>query len=279
MYMLITPPEAPICGLSRSADPGHYVDLDEQGRVFGILALEELPATREGYDTRLRAGGHTQYTAGYLPYSLLSGWQQVRKDFAWVRAATAGLAQAETAEDRAFFTALLVQRQALALHNIGLWSHYVADASQPLHVSVHYNGWGNFPNPRGFTQARTIHAQFESDFVRAHANWEAVAALVPPPVDCGCPIQQRLRTYLRATLAQVEPLYELELTGAFREAGTPAGLDFVHARLAAGVAELRDLILEAWRSSATAQIGYPPLEVTAIEAGRLRVTRGSFWRD
>jgi hypothetical protein len=28
---------------------------------------------------------------------------------------------------------------------LGIWSHYGGDASQPLHVSIHYNGWGDYP--------------------------------------------------------------------------------------------------------------------------------------
>jgi hypothetical protein len=42
---------------------------------------------REQYDTLLRAKGITQYKAGYLPYSIVDGWQQIRKDFAYWRAA------------------------------------------------------------------------------------------------------------------------------------------------------------------------------------------------
>ena len=36
--------------------------------------------------------------------------------------------------------------------DLGDWAHFVGDGSQPMHVSVHFNGWGDFPNPRGFTR-------------------------------------------------------------------------------------------------------------------------------
>jgi hypothetical protein len=49
-------------------DPGHYVDLADDGSVEGVLPLAQLPDTREQYDTLLRAKGLTQYKAGYLPY-------------------------------------------------------------------------------------------------------------------------------------------------------------------------------------------------------------------
>jgi hypothetical protein len=75
-------------------DPGHYVNLTDDAKVMGIVPLHTLPVTREGYDTALRAGGSTQYKAGYLPYSIVDGWQQIRKDFGYWRAAVKG---AETA--------------------------------------------------------------------------------------------------------------------------------------------------------------------------------------
>ncbi len=260
-------------------DPGHYMNLDAEGLVAGLVPLDRLPASREAYDSLLRAGGSSQYRAGYLLYALHSGWQQTTKDFAWLRAALAGERLGETEADRAWFTALAAHRTQRALHNLGTWSHYVADASQPLHVSTHHNGWGPHPNPRGFTQDRGLHARFEGAFIRSQINWQAVAAALPAPRDCACTPRQRLVEYLRTTLAQVEPLYELEQTGAFRGQGTPQGVAFATARLAAGAAELRDLITLAWRASANEKVGWPAQSVAEMEAGRLRMHRAMFWAD
>ena len=33
-------------------DPGHYVDLADDGAVMGVLPLAQLPTTREEYDTQ-----------------------------------------------------------------------------------------------------------------------------------------------------------------------------------------------------------------------------------
>src|SRR5215470_9782048 len=133
-------------------DPGHYVDLADDGKVMGVLSLKDLPSTREDYDTDLRKKGFTQYKAGYLPYTIVDGWQQVRKDFAYWRALTKAIETAATPEERAWFEADLKRRERLTLHDIGIWSHYVGDASQPLHVSMHETGWGDHPNPRGYSQ-------------------------------------------------------------------------------------------------------------------------------
>jgi hypothetical protein len=104
-------------------DPGHYVDLGDNGEVMGVIPLDKLPPTREAYDTELRAKGFTQYKAGYLPYSIADGWQQIRKDFAYWRALTKGIETAATPEERAWFEADRHLREKLTIHGIGIWSH------------------------------------------------------------------------------------------------------------------------------------------------------------
>jgi len=34
-------------------DPGHYIDLTDDGKAMGIVPLGKLPVTREAYDTQL----------------------------------------------------------------------------------------------------------------------------------------------------------------------------------------------------------------------------------
>ncbi|HYG28548.1 MAG TPA: S1/P1 Nuclease, partial [Caulobacteraceae bacterium] len=49
----------------------------------------------------------------------------------------------------------------------------------------------------------------------------------------------------------------------------PRGRDFSEMVLAAAAAELRDLVVEAWRASANATVGWPETPVAEIEAGRV----------
>lgn len=107
---------------------------------------------------------------------------------------------------------------------------------------------------------------------------DRVAAAVRPYQDCGCPIEQRTKQYLRASLALVERVYELEAKGAFKR-GDPEGVEFAVQRLAAGAAELRDMIVDAWRASADAKVGYPPVNVRDIESKALVPTRAMFGSD
>jgi hypothetical protein len=253
-------------------DPGHYLDLGDDGKIAGVVDLNALPASRRDYDTALRAVHTDQYGMGYLPYTIIDGWEQLRTDFAIWRVDSYGEQHAASASDRAAFGVDRVRREAITLHDLGYWSHFVGDGSQPLHVSVHYNGWGNYPNPNGYSTSNTVHADFEGAFVRAHATLAGVVAHMKPFSPCGCAFETRVATYLQATQSHVVPLYELEKQGAFANA-TPAAIDFVDARLADGATMLRDAIGEAWLASEDQKVGYPnsatPRE---LESGKVAPT-------
>ncbi len=259
-------------------DAGHFVDLDDNAMVSGFLPLEALPATREAYDTALRSKSFTQYSAGYLPYAIVDGWQQLAKDFAYWRAATKAASNAATAEERAWFDADRQRRERLIIRDLGVWSHYVGDASQPMHVTEHFNGWGNFPNPRGFSISKDLHARFEGQFVKDNFDRDAVKRAVAPYRACACTIQDRTRAILLESQAQVVPLYELEQKDTFK-GHNEAGTAFVTQRLAAGAAMTRDMIVDAWRASAVLGVGYPEIKVRDIESGARILMRDDFGRD
>jgi hypothetical protein len=256
-------------GRTRDADwdPAHYLDLGDDGTIGGTLKLAQLPPTREAYDTALRGGvrAFDQYSVGYLPYEIVDGYELVVKDFAIWRVDAYGEAHGPAA-DRAWFAADRPLRETLTLRDIGVWGHFVGDASQPLHVSVHFNGWGDYPNPGGYTQSHVIHAYFETDFVNAHASPEAVLPKMPPYAASSAPIMGRVEAYLAATNAHVPEVYRFWDAGAFA-AGTPAAVDFTLDRLAAGATMLRDLIADAYAESADAKVGYPEYDVRDILDG------------
>ncbi|MDB5481128.1 MAG: Nuclease [Caulobacteraceae bacterium] len=248
-------------------DPGHYVNIGDDGTIFGGPSIKALPPTRAAYDTALRAVGADSWKAGYLPYSIIDGWQQLAKDLAYWRADEAGAATAADPAHRAWLAADGVERQALILRDLGTLSHYVGDGSQPLHVTVHFNGWGPFPNPNGYTQER-VHGPFEGEFVRNTVSQGTVRAAMAPYGDCRCGIAQWTSAYLTATRAEVAPFYDLQKAGGF-VSGDSRGRAFAAARLAAAASALRDLVVDAWRSSATRRVGWPELGVAEVEAGKV----------
>jgi len=254
-------------------DPGHYIDLDDSAKVEGAVDLDALPGSRRDYDTALRKAGTNEYAVGYLPYSLEDGWEQVRVDFAMWRIDRVGETKATSADDRAWFAKDRTLRETLTLRDIGVWSHYVGDASQPLHATIHFNGWGKYPNPNGYSDSNDVHSKFESAFVQAHATLVDVIAHMHPYKTCSCTIQQHVAQYLHATLAQVVPLYEIDKRGGFAS-GTPEAVDFVQARLGDGATMLRDMIVDAWNDSGNMKVGYPRgITPKDAEAGTALPTR------
>lgn len=287
-------------------DPGHYINLDDRGYAapsagfpqIAALNIENLLApgqTRRDFDTLLRqnapSGTVTQYS-GYLPFNMVDLWQQIRKDFAYVRVLTAALASKATAStDRALFERALRVRQSLTLRDIGMWAHFVGDASQPMHVSIHYNGWGDGPNPQNFSTAH-IHAAFEGAFVKHFVRRDDILQHLAPYLSCEalthvphCPgIEGRVRVYLSRTLAQVTPLYALTKRAGgddpwLNATPTAEQKSFVIARLVAGAQEMRDELVDAWRSAATISVGYPAIAVADIESGRHVYTATDFAAD
>jgi hypothetical protein len=251
-------------------DPGHYIDLYDDQTVFGGPKIDNLPPTREDFDTAMRAVGQSQYKAGYLYYALIEGWLQLRIDFAYWRVLAAAEAAATDPARKAEYAADRKLREMLILRDLGYWSHFVADTSQPLHVSIHFNGWGNFPNPNNYSNSNTLHARFEGEFVHNNVTMADLrAALTDRPArDCACTIEQRTVQYILDSFKNIVPLYELEGKTAF-VTGNAAGKAFAVERVAAAVAEVRDLVVFAWQSSATATVGFPVINVADVLAGKV----------
>lgn len=254
------------------SDPRHYVDIGDDGLIEKTVSLAKLPRDMEAYGEALAAVHSDPYRTGYLPYSIADGWEQVRKDFAYWRAFDYLTQHAASAQFKAQFAAERARREMLAIHDIGVWAHFVGDGSQPLHTSIHFNDGG-------------VHARFEGEFVRAHVTVGAVAQLVESggPRDIGHRIGQeellaQIGTYLIATNSQVPQLYSIEKRGGFRKA-TPEAIVFTTARVADGARELRDLVVQAWDNSAYESVGYPEIPVNAILNGRVTPGPAAFGND
>ena len=249
-------------------DQGHFFDMNDDGSALGGPKVGALPPTRQDYEKALQAAGTDSWKAGYLPYSILEYQQQVMQDFAYWKALKFAESTPAGAAHTAFFTADRVRRERLILIDIGYLSHFVGDGSQPLHVSVHFNGWGDYPNPAGYTTSRTLHGDFEGGLVRQSVTQADVDKAMAPlrVVESGVDIHE-VGAYLAATGAQVVPLYELEKAGGLK-AGDPRGAAFATRQIAIGASELRDLIVMAWRGADKQSVGYRPIPLADILSGK-----------
>lgn len=257
-------------------DPGHYLDLGDDGTIDGV-ALSALPDDMSDYAVALEPAHTTPWRVGYLPYSIMDGFEQLREDFAYWRVDAYGAEHASDPVLRSRFAIDRAVRELLTIRDLGVWGHFVGDGSQPLHVTVHYNGWGNYPNPNNYTQAH-IHSPFESDFVDRYvttadveAQLTAAETAAPDHLLSQNEVATMTASYLEGTAAAVGPLYRLWAAGGFTS-GSPEAVSFTAKQLARGADELRDLSALAWRNSLYASVGYPSQSVQQILDGRIPLT-------
>lgn len=254
-------------------DPGHYLDIDDDGTIAGVVRLDALPKDMRTYGDDLEKASTDPYRMGYVPYSIMDGFERVRKDFAIWRVDDYETAHAPTPELRAAFASDRALREDLTLRDIGDWGHFVGDGCQPLHITIHFNGWGNYPDPHGYTKEH-IHSFFESTFVNEYAKIGDVRAKMAPyvPLDPATLLSQEqiaamVGSYLIGTSKAVDPLYALYAADDF-QTGNQRAIDFTDAQLARGAVELRNLIAIAWEDSINADFGYPEVPVRDILSGK-----------
>jgi hypothetical protein len=225
--------------LDAAQAPEHFIDLE-----YADLA-GPLPRQRYDYIRALAvaqakhpdlAASLTPEKVGLQPYVTTEVYERLQSAFRDYRALVAAKKDTKPSEAEIVFLA-------------GWLGHYVGDGSQPLHTSIQYNGWVG-PNPHGYTTEHRIHSLFESQFVHANVTAGDVDPLIPAkPVVLGDVFNDYMK-YLRNSNSLVEQTYQLEKSGAFAGAGTPAGKAFVDQQLAAGASELRNMIYTAWVKSA-----------------------------
>ena len=212
----------------------HYIDLENvpPGALDAPDRFEYLEAL---YVAGLE---EPEQSAGFLPFRILEVYQRLASGFARWRTA-------ETDEERGWIEARIV-------NDAGILGHYVADAGNPHHTTIHFNGWAeDAPNPEGYTTSRDFHYQFESQFVGAHIEADRVRAAVPAGTEAVQNARAAIWRYLLETHEQVVPLYELEKAHGFDpEHAAPETEAFVVDRMAAAATMLRTLWYTAWVESA-----------------------------
>jgi TonB family protein len=224
--------------LSAEQAADHFIDLEEadligklpRRRYDYIAALDAFAAANPASADEMRPE-----KVGFQPYITNEVWERLKSAMRDYRTLNAQGKDTKPVEAAILFYA-------------GWLGHYVADGSQPLHVTVQYNGWTG-PNPNGYTTEHKIHSQFETAYVDAVVNEAEVQALVAPVKPIGDEWDDYL-AYLRHTSTLIEKVYKLDKAQGFEGTGTPEAKQFTEERLAAGASMLRDLYVAAWVKSA-----------------------------
>lgn len=247
--------------LTHENNPDHYIDLEDL-EPFG-LTLETVSPLRYEYLRAMVVAKHehpdqmrpyneatdlfrTQEFPGFLPHAIAEHCDKLRSHLKTMRILE-GLADASTPRRQA----QIRQSRENAIHALGLLSHFVGDAAQPLHTTRHHHGWVG-ENPDGFTTERGFHAHIDGGVIRLHAlSYSALRAhadaspISPPRIEPGAQWDATL-AHIRRSFDAVRPLYELEKSG---ELEREPGKAFITERLTDASATLAGLLLSAWQAS------------------------------
>ena len=225
-------------GLKNAQEPDHFIDLER------VAWLDPLPPGRyefyrKLYEKRAATADHPDdYLPEYVglqPYITLEVFGRLKAAFREYRHLRELHQPTAPVEHAIVFYA-------------GWLGHYVADGSQPLHTTIHYNGWVG-PNPRGYTTQHGIHAAFESTYVAQNIKAKDFAKLMHSPERLADPFAGYV-DYLKESNRQVETVYAIEKAGGFTGKGSSEAFAFTTRRLAAGSQMLLDLWYTAWLDSA-----------------------------
>jgi hypothetical protein len=209
--------------------PDHFINIDRPQN------FDELPNDRYKYSDWLRTSGKEPSDIGFLPYSILEGYQKIQVLFRLWRDPQHA-AEREQIEQNIIFYA-------------GVVGHYVADGAQPLHTTNHFNGWSSSSNPDLNTR-EPLHWRFEGEYVKAQLKPEDFDALVKPAQRLPDPFSDIMK-YLLDSHSQVGKVYELDKAARWNDQNrNPASKRFVAGRLAAGSQMLANLWYTAWTNSA-----------------------------
>ena len=225
--------------LKNAQEPDHFIDLER------VSWLDPLPQGRyefyrKLYEKRAATADHPDdylpEHVGLQPYIVMEVYGRLKaafRDYRHLREVHHSTAPVEHA----------------IVFYAGWLGHYVADGSQPLHTTIHYNGWVG-PNPKGYTTQHAIHGLFESTYMGQNIAAKDFAKLVHTPERLAAPFAGYV-DYLKGSNRQVENVYAIEKAGGFTGKGSPEAFAFTTRRLAAGAQMLLDLWFTAWLDSAT----------------------------
>jgi hypothetical protein len=229
--------------IKMAEDPSHEWHLEQvtflktipRSKIEFIQALYDEYKRLEKSDP-VKAALANPTSTGMLPYTTMEVHERLKVTFrTWREQRRDKQPTAFTEQDAAFY--------------IGWLSHYVADASQPLHSSIQHDGWRG-DNPKNYTRDGALHWEFENDFVDLIGLKEGdIQGRIAPAKTVADPFSAILAHLARSNM-RVEQVYALEQQHALTDKSNAAARELVYVCTSDGAALLRDLIYTAWTASA-----------------------------
>ena len=223
-------------------DPNHgwfkeqfsFMNTIPRNRYEFVLALYDEYLRIKSSDPERAKLTNVRWT-GTMPYAAMENYDRMKAAMRQYRQLAAAKQDTKFVEqDIAFY--------------MGWLGHYTADGAQPLHDTIHHDGWQG-PNPKGYTTDPRVHGRLESSFVELIQLSEAdLTPLVTKPQVLSDPFEAMLR-HLDDASTHVEEVYVMDKAGAFADAKNAEAAALVKTQLAKAASLLRDLTYTAWVES------------------------------
>jgi hypothetical protein len=248
--------------------PDHYIDVEELADyglkpemlpVFRYDFVAQLALFRQAHPGKFpepsaaRNADHTRGLVGLLPWAIVENYGKLKSGFSYLKAFEEGGGTA----------AEIANAQANILYTMGVMGHYVGDASQPLHVTIHHHGWdtNKVENPHHYSTSSRIHSWIDGGFFNriGGANMKAMESKLRPAQLVsieGRPAKpeemfQATMLFIMQTQKLVEPLYQLDKDGKL--SGTDGqgkeGEALLEAQLLKSGQLLGDIWYSAWQQA------------------------------
>jgi hypothetical protein len=204
--------------------PEHYFDVE-------LLKGRTVPPLRYGFLDLCAKEGIQTSKVGTLPYALAE----------WTQRLTVAFADHRHFPDSA-------RLRAKCIVYAGILAHYAADATQPLHTTIHYDGRAT---PDGKSPRSGIHAKVDALIEKVPVEPAVVAVKIKPRAFAK--LWPAILEQIDRSRALVDRVYALErqLPGRDEQLGEDAEvIAFGRDRLEAAAEFIASLYLTAWRDSA-----------------------------
>lgn len=252
--------------LKHANGPDHYLDLEdltmydlkpETLSAFRYDFMAQIARSRAAHPDRFppidmaRNTDHTRELSGFLPWTMVEYYAKLKSEFSYLKAfQTAGGTPVEIAN-----------AQANIIYTMGIMGHFYGDAAQPLHTTMHFNGWAG-ENPHHYTTNHTFHGWIDGGYILKTdiegdlANMKTKMRPAQRVLLNGQPAEsdQMFAACVAFIVDQnklVEPLYQMEkdkkLTGE-GEVGLE-GKAFIEGQLIKGGQMLGDVWYSAWQQA------------------------------
>jgi hypothetical protein len=252
--------------LSNCSGPDHYIDV-EQLADYGLKPdllpimrgdfIADLAVVRKAHPEKFtefnnpRNVDHTRELVGLLPWAIAENYGKLKSCFAYLRA----FEEDGTPEE-------LTNAQANVVYVMGVMGHYVGDAAQPLHTTIHHHGWkaDKIPNPNNYSTNYGFHSKIDGFLRSSGANEKELASRLKPAhlvTINGRPakpeeIFQAAMIFVMEQNKLVEPLYQLEKEGKLPGEGSPGapeGKAFLEGQLIKAAEFLGDIWYTAYEQA------------------------------